>query len=54
MSEHPAPEAGLDLDVFLHVIQCDGCTAVWGDERIAAYGNTLLQATIIMSNGAAN
>lgn len=44
---HPDPDKGIDLDVYLHVICCDHCTELWGDKKILAYGNTLLQAAII-------
>ena len=48
---HPPTDSPLNLDVYLHVITCDHCTAAWGDARILAYGNTLLQAAIILGTG---
>jgi hypothetical protein len=52
--EHPSPSSGLDLDAFLHVIQCDHCTEQWGDARIMAYGQGLLQIAVINSAQGSN
>lgn len=51
---HPELKNGLDLNVYLHVICCDHCTGLWGDERIAAYGQTLLTMAVIGTIGNTN